>query len=83
MNLGLRCAGKLLLGFLGLLAQALHGHAVAGQVHTVLSPALVGQPADNALIEVIAAQEVIAAGGQHLYNTVPHANQRYIEGSAA
>ena len=80
---GLLGAGKLLFGLLGLFAQALHGHAVRGQVHAVAGLALFGHPVYDPLIKIIAAEVVVPAGGKHLHDTVPDADKRYIKGAAA
>ena len=82
-QLGLLGAGKLLFGLLGLLAQALHGHAVRGQVHAVAGLALLGHPVYDPLIKIIAAEVVVPAGGKHLHDAVPDADERYIKGAAA
>ena len=76
-------AGKLFLGFLGLLADALHGDHVAGQVDAVLAGKLFQQPVGHPVVKVVAAQVVVAAGGQHLHHAVADLDQRNVKGAAA
>ena len=57
-------AGELDLGLLGGLLQSLQGHTVAAQIDAVLRLEVVGQVVDDALIEVITAEVVVAGGGE-------------------
>ena len=76
-------AGELLLGVLGSLLQTLQGHGVLTQVDAVLLLELVGHPVDDALIPVVAAQVVIARGGQNLEHAVGKVEDGDIKGAAA
>ena len=76
-------AGQLDLRFLGSLAQALHRHAVAGQIHAGLRLEARDHPVDNLLIEVVAAETVVTGSRQHLLHAVAHLDDRHIEGAAA
>ena len=76
-------AGQLDLGLLGGLLQALHGHLVARQVDAGVLLELGGHPVHDALVEVVAAQAVVAGGGQHLDHAVAHLQHGHVEGAAA
>ena len=76
-------AGQLDLGLLGGLFQSLHGHFVAPQVDALCLLELVGQPVDDALVEVVAAQTVVARRGQHFLHAVAHLDDGNVEGAAA
>jgi hypothetical protein len=58
-------AGELDLGLLGRFLQALQGQHVLGQVHALFLLELADDVVDDALVEVLAAQEGVAVGGQH------------------
>ena len=74
---------ELLLGVLGGLLQTLQGHGVLTQVDTVLLLELIGHPVDDALIPVVAAQVVVARGGQNLKHAVGEVEDGDVEGAAA
>ncbi len=76
-------AGKLDLRLLGGLLQALRGHFVAAQIHAVFLLELVGQPINDALVEIVAAEVRIARGGEHLRNAVAHLDDGDVERAAA
>ncbi len=80
---GLLGCGELLLGVLGGLLQTLQGHGVLTQVDTVLLLELIGHPIDDALIPVVAAQVVVARGGQNLKHAVGEVEDGDVEGAAA
>ncbi|MDG5978308.1 NAD-specific glutamate dehydrogenase [Hydrogenophaga taeniospiralis CCUG 15921] len=66
VQIGRGRAGELDLGLLGGFLQALQGQHVLGQVNALLFLELANDVVDDALVEVFAAQEGVAVGGQHL-----------------
>jgi hypothetical protein len=80
-------AGQLDLGLLGGFLQALQGQHVLGQVDALLLLELVDDVVDDALVEVFAAQEGVAVGGQHLELLlavdVGDLDDGHVEGAAA
>ena len=76
-------AGKLDLRLLRGLLQALHGHFIAAQVDALGLLEFVGEPVDHALVEVVAAQTVVAGGGEHFLYAVAHLDDRNVERAAA
>src|SRR5690606_19626974 len=82
-DVGGQHAGKLDLRLLGRLPQTLHGLAILGQVDAVLVPELLHQPVDDALVEVVAAQAVVAAGGLHFEDAVADFENGNVKGAAA
>ena len=80
---GLLGGGELLLGVLGSLLQTLQGHGVLAEVNAVLLLELVGHPVHDALVPVVAAEVVVAVGGQDLDDAVSEVEQGDVEGAAA
>ena len=76
-------AGQLDLGLLSSLLQALHGHLVAGEVHIVGALELADHPLHDALVEVVAAETVVAGGGKNLDHAVVDVEDGDIERAAA
>ena len=66
VDLGLVAGRQLDLGFLGSFLQALQGQHVLGQVNAAFLLELGDDVVDDALVEVLAAQEGVAVGGEHL-----------------
>ena len=74
-----RALGERALGPLGRVGDPLHGHAVALERVAGLLLELVEQVVDDRVVEVDAAQERVAAGGDHLVDVVvqlEHARRR-------
>ena len=74
---------KLLLRLAGRLGDALHGRLVAPQVNPMLALEGVQQVRSHALVEVVAAQMVVARRGQHLNDVVADLDDRHVERAAA
>ena len=75
-------AGQLDLGLLGSLLQALHGDLVAAEVHAVGALELADHPLHDALVEVVAAETVVAGGGQNFDHAVVDVEDGDIERAA-
>ena len=76
-------AGQFDLGFLGRLFQALSRHFILAQVHAVLFLELIGQPVDDAFVEVVAAQVCVTGRGQNLGHAVAHLDDGHVERTTA
>ena len=74
--------GELALGLLRRLLQALERHGIVAQVHPVFFHERVGEPVDNNLVEVVAAQVGIAVGAQYLKGGIVYSEYGYVEGAA-
>ena len=83
VDVGLLGGGELHLGLLGRFLEALQGHLVAAQVDALVALELVGQPVDDAHVEVFAAQEGVAVGGLDLEDAVADLQDRDVESAAA
>ena len=66
VDLGLAARRQFDLGLLGGFLQALQGQHVLGQVDTAVLLELADDVVDDALVEVLATQEGVTVGGQHL-----------------
>ena len=74
---------QLFLGLLRRFLQTLERHLVLAQVDALVAAELVGQPVDDALVEVVAAQVGVAVGRLHLEDALAQLQDRDIEGAAA
>jgi len=87
VHVGLLGGGQFDLGLLGAFLQALHGERVVAQVDALLFLELVDQEVDQAVVEVLAAEEGVAVGGQHfellLAVDVGDLDDGHVEGAAA
>ena len=83
VDVGAGHAGEVALGLLGGLAQALHGHAVGGEVNALVALELIDQVLGDALVEVVAAEAVVAGSGQHFDDAVADLQHGDVEGAAA
>ncbi len=79
----LRRRGQLFLGLLRRLLQALEGHLVLAQIDALLLAELVGEPVDDALVEVVAAEVGVAIGGLHLEDAIAQLQHGDVKGAAA
>mmetsp|Transcript_860 Transcript_860/g.2099 ORF Transcript_860/g.2099 Transcript_860/m.2099 type:complete len:714 (-) Transcript_860:79-2220(-) len=79
---GLRGRRQLHLGLLGRLCQTLQRLAIFQQVNALVLLELVREEINNALVEVIAAQVGVAAGGQDLKHAVSHLQDGHIKCAA-
>ena len=82
VNDSLRRGRELLLGLGRRLAHALHGHRIELDL-AMLALELLEQVASEALVEVVAAQVVVTAGGEHLDDVIADADDGDVEGTAA
>ncbi len=76
-------AGKFYLGFLGSFFEALESHGVLSQVHAFVLEELVGEPVDDHVVEVVAAQVGVAVGGFNFEYAVAKFEDGDIECAAA
>ena len=71
------------LGLLRRLLQPLQRHAVLAQVDALLPLELVGDPVDDALVEVVATEVGVAVGGLDLEHALADLEDRDVERAAA
>ena len=83
VDVGLLGGGELHLGLLRLFLETLQGHLVLAQVDALLALELVGQPVDDAHVEVFAAEEGVAIGRLDLEDAVADLEDGDVEGAAA
>ncbi|EIL99176.1 putative NAD-specific glutamate dehydrogenase [Rhodanobacter thiooxydans LCS2] len=87
VNVGLVVGGQLDLGALGGVLQALQRERVLAQVDALLLLELLDQVVDDAHVEVLATEEGVAVGGQHLELLLAvdfgDLDDRHVEGAAA
>ena len=65
------------------LADAAHGGGVAGEVDALAPLEFLHQIISHAVVEVVAAQAVVAGGGEHLYDLVVDVQNGYVKRAAA
>ena len=87
VHLGLLGRGEFDLGLLRRLFQTLQGQRVVVEIHTGLLLELLGQIVDEAQVEVLAAEEGVAVGGEHLEGVLAvglgYLDDGDVEGAAA
>src|SRR5205085_7220099 len=83
VDLRLHGRGQLNLSSLCGFLQALQGHAILAQVDTLLLAELIGQPINNALVEVITTQVGIAISRLDLKDAFTQLQNGDVEGSTA
>ena len=75
--------GELDLGLLGLVVQPLQRHRVLGQVDALLALELGHHPVDDGLVEVVAAEVVVARGRLDLEHALAELEHGHVERAAA
>ena len=83
VDLRLLGGGQLDLGLLGGLVEALEGHLVLRQVDALVALELRGEPVDDRLVEVVAAEVVVTGGRLDLEHAVADLQHRHVERAAA
>ena len=83
IDVGLRRARELDLGLLGRVLEPLQSQAIVAQVDAALLFELVGQIVDDALVEILAAEEGVAIGRFDLEHAVADLEHRDVERAAA
>ncbi len=83
VDLGALRGAELDLGLFGGFLQPLEGHAVLPQVDALILAELVDDPVDDALVEVVAAEERVAVGGLHFEDALADAQDRDVERATA
>ena len=78
----LRRRRQLHLGLLGGLGQALQRLAVLDEVDALVGLEVGGEPVDDALVEVVAAEVRVARGRQHLEDAVADLEHRHVKRAA-
>ena len=82
-HVGLRGARKLDLGFLRRVLELLQSQTIVAQVDTILLFELIGQIVDDALVEILTAEEGVAIGRLDLEYAVADLEHRDVKSAAA
>ena len=82
VDLALRGAGQLDLGFLSRFCQTLQGLLVLTQVDTLIGFEGLSKVIHDHLVEIITTQMSVTGGGEHLEHTVTNLEHRHVEGAA-
>ena len=83
VDLRLHDRGQLALGLFRCLLEPLERHLVLAEIDSLVLLELVGQPPDDAVIEVVSAKERVSVRGLHLEDALTELEDRDIEGTAA
>ena len=74
---------KLLLGLLRRFFDPGQRHKVIPQIDALGAGRFLADPIDHPLVKIVAAQVIVAGGGQHLDHAFPDLDHRHVEGAAA
>ena len=83
VDLGFLGRGKFDFGLFGRLFQTLNGHLVLGEVYALVFFEFLGDPVDQQLIDIVAAQMGVAVGRFHFDDIFADFQDRDVERSAA
>ena len=83
IDLGFHRRRELDLGLLRAFLQTLERHAILAEIDAFALLELGGEPLDDAVVEIVAAQMRVAVGGLHLDDALAHFEDGDVEGAAA
>ena len=83
VHAGVLRGGQFLLGLFRRFPHTLHGGGIPAEIHMVFTFEFGHQEIGHAVVKVVAAQVVVAAGGQHFDDTLANFNDGHVKGTAA